>query len=379
MLPTASLLVRRRSGSHTASGKRSWPSRTSPAGVPQQADQHRHHGQRQHQRAEQREDHRQRHRPEQLPLHALQCQDGEIDDHDNQLTEHGRLPYLEDGVADDGGPARAGVGVVGQAAHDVFDQDDGAVHDQAEVEGAEAEQAGGDAEAEHPAEGEQLGVDVEVDVQLADVGDDEKGLGIIQVNDIARSGGAVHDDAVERGRDRQEVGREGLRVVLADDGRGQPQQPQLADRLFVGQLLERRQRDRQAEVEQRLPHGAGRPRRQADVQRRLVVHHAVGDDVTAERLHRRRLRFQAGLLRRFRRGELDPPRARPRAAVGRGCHHTGGRLGRFLLRRARRAPEAGERRQGPVVARPPGREADEQGQRQHGRDTARDPAGEPGQ
>ena len=103
---------------------------------------------RQHERAGQGEDHRQRHGPEQLALGALERQDRQVDDGDDQLAEHGRLADLDGGVADDVelGPRSP---FVGQPPHAVLDHDHARIDDQAEVDRAQAHQAGRDAGGQH--------------------------------------------------------------------------------------------------------------------------------------------------------------------------------------------------------------------------------------
>ena len=121
----------------------------------QQAGQHRHQRQRQDHRAGQGEDDRQRHRPEQLALDPFQGQDRQVDDHDDQFAEQGRLADLDGGVADHVELGLLRQVAVGEVADAVLDHDHRAVHDQAEVDGPQAQQAGGDAEAQHAGEGEE--------------------------------------------------------------------------------------------------------------------------------------------------------------------------------------------------------------------------------
>ena len=109
---------------------------------------HGHERERQDQRAGQGEDHGQRHGPEQLSLGALEGQDRQVDDRDDQLAEHRRLPHLDRGIADDVelGP---GSPLVGEPAHAVLDHDHAGIDDQAEVDRAQAHQAGRHSGGEH--------------------------------------------------------------------------------------------------------------------------------------------------------------------------------------------------------------------------------------
>src|SRR5581483_3470052 len=105
--------------------------------------------------AEQREDHGQGHGSKEFSFHAFEREDGQVHDHDDQLAEHGRLANFHGGVADDVDTiARLGF-VAPEPAHDVFDHDPRAIDDETKIEGAQAQQAGGDAEAQHAAEGAQ--------------------------------------------------------------------------------------------------------------------------------------------------------------------------------------------------------------------------------
>ena len=119
------------------------------------ARQHRHQREREDQRPEQGEDDGQRHRPEQLPLDPLERQDRQVDDHDDELAEHRRPPDLDRGVADDVEPATRPARPRAEAPRRVLDHDDRAVDDQAEVDGAEAHQAAGDADPQHEIEREE--------------------------------------------------------------------------------------------------------------------------------------------------------------------------------------------------------------------------------
>ena len=111
-------------------------------------------GQREEQRTGQSEDDRQRHRPEQSPLDSLEKQYGQVDDQDNQLTEHRGLAHLERCVSYDVelGP-RAPLSL--QTTNTVLDDDDRAIDDQPKIDGPEAEKAGRDTELQHRAEREQ--------------------------------------------------------------------------------------------------------------------------------------------------------------------------------------------------------------------------------
>ena len=110
--------------------------------------QDRHQREREDHRAEQGEDHRQGHRPEQFALGPLQGQDRQVDDGDDQLAEHGGLADLDGGVADDVelGP---GPSFVREPPDAVLDHDHARIHDHAEVDRAQAHQAGRDPGGEH--------------------------------------------------------------------------------------------------------------------------------------------------------------------------------------------------------------------------------------
>ena len=95
------------------------------------------------QRAKQRKGHGPGHGLEEAAFDALQREDRqEGGNGDDDGVEHRALHFVR-GVADAlGGGLGAAVGVT-HVAHDVFDQNDGAFHDHAEIERAEREQVGG--------------------------------------------------------------------------------------------------------------------------------------------------------------------------------------------------------------------------------------------
>ena len=107
--------------------------------------QHRHDGEREDKRPDEDEDHRHCHRPEHLPLHPLERQDRDVDDHDDQLPETGRLLDSARRLHDEleaGGTS--GPGMVGDLLEDALDDDDRGIDDDPEVDRPEREQAGGD-------------------------------------------------------------------------------------------------------------------------------------------------------------------------------------------------------------------------------------------
>src|SRR5262249_10558255 len=100
----------------------------------------------------------------------------------------------------------------------------------AAVIGAEGDRLA-DAHQGHVLEG-----DVEVDVQPADVADDEQGFGLGDVDGLARGDVALHHLAVERGDERQEVGGQRCRVEPAANLVRQPQQAHEANPADVGEV-----------------------------------------------------------------------------------------------------------------------------------------------
>ena len=118
------------------------------------AGQHGHERQRHHHRTGQGEDDRQRHRPEQLPFDSFEREDRQIDDHDDQLAEHRRLADLDGRVADNLQSAPPLL-VVRKLPDAVLDHHDGAIDDEAEVDGAQAQEARRDAELQHPGKGKE--------------------------------------------------------------------------------------------------------------------------------------------------------------------------------------------------------------------------------
>ena len=119
--------------------------------------QHRNEGEAEQERAEQGEAHRQGHRREQAPLDALEGQQWNIRDDDDQERK-------QDGALDDErrlpDPSGQPDGIqssrfVRQGSDDALDHDDGGIHEDAEVERADAEQAHGHARQMHAEECEQ--------------------------------------------------------------------------------------------------------------------------------------------------------------------------------------------------------------------------------
>ncbi len=120
-------------------------------------------------------------------------------------------------------------------AHHVLDHDHRAVHHQPEVEGSQAQQAGGDAEAEHAAEGEQQrqrdgqchdGCRPQVAQEQKQHGDDQQAgfqqIGAHRVDDVRDQLGAVVDRDHLDGRLAPHVLRKGgldlLQLVLHGPG-----------------------------------------------------------------------------------------------------------------------------------------------------------------
>ena len=119
------------------------------AAVEEVACEHGHHGQRQDERAEQREEDGPRHRMKQLPLDPAQREDREVDDCDDRLAEDAGAAYFDRRVLDDGQPflgrqvVLPGGTRLAEPPDRVLHDDDCAVDDQAEVDGAEAHQVPG--------------------------------------------------------------------------------------------------------------------------------------------------------------------------------------------------------------------------------------------
>ena len=119
--------------------------------------QHGNHRGGEQQRAQQRGAHRKCHGSEQPPLHPLQREQGQIGaDQDRQREQNGPLDLNRrptDGVEGAGSPDLAR----GELAHDVFHHDQRAVHDDAEIERPQAQQAGMNSVNVHAQKGEQQG------------------------------------------------------------------------------------------------------------------------------------------------------------------------------------------------------------------------------
>jgi hypothetical protein len=121
----------------------------------------RHDRQRHHERAEKSEEDGRSHRPEQFAFDAGERQDRQVHDGDNRLPEHARGSNLERRFLDDVHTLgdrhrrlRARLGL-GEATRRVLHDDDRAVDDQAEVDGAEAHQVSRDPRRAHEEHGEQ--------------------------------------------------------------------------------------------------------------------------------------------------------------------------------------------------------------------------------
>src|SRR5205807_615313 len=113
--------------------------------------------------AEEGQEHGGGHGQEELALDAGQCEDGQVDDGDDDLPIDAGGAHLQGGRLDDldalrGIQGTAGGGLrLGQAAHGVLDDDDGAVHQEPEVDGAQAHQVAGEPEGVHEKERDQQG------------------------------------------------------------------------------------------------------------------------------------------------------------------------------------------------------------------------------
>ena len=116
--------------------------------------QHRHERERDDQRPGQREEHRQGHRPKQLPFGSLEKEDRQVDDGDDQLTEHRRTADLDGRVADDR-QLRFCRCRQAEPPHAVFHHDHGAVDHEPEIDRPEAHQARRDAGGPHEIGGKQ--------------------------------------------------------------------------------------------------------------------------------------------------------------------------------------------------------------------------------
>jgi hypothetical protein len=119
--------------------------------------QHGHQRERQQQRADQREAHDVRHGRKEAPLHALERKQRQIGGDDDQQREEDRALHFERRPADglvDRRPLRFRI-TLGETAQHVLDHDEIAVHDDAEVDGAEAQEIGGHLRRVHTREGKQ--------------------------------------------------------------------------------------------------------------------------------------------------------------------------------------------------------------------------------
>jgi hypothetical protein len=129
----------------------------------QQRDRRRHERQRQHQRAKQSDHHRERHRLKHFSFDARQREDGQIHQHDDQYADQARREDLArrgvHRVKPLVGPQQTAEMLlpVGEPQDAVFDDDHGAVDDQAEVERAKRHQVGAHLVLHHARDQEQHG------------------------------------------------------------------------------------------------------------------------------------------------------------------------------------------------------------------------------
>ncbi len=117
----------------------------------------------QNQRARQRRQHGERHGLKHFAFDAGQGQDRQVNDHDDEHPENTGAGNLDRGLPDDKMPffgvqfpVQAGL-FQGQAPHAVFDDDDRAVDDDAEIDGSQAQQVAADFMGYHTRDGEQHG------------------------------------------------------------------------------------------------------------------------------------------------------------------------------------------------------------------------------
>ncbi len=87
-----------------------------------------------------------RHRLEHLSFDAAEEEDGNVHEKDDQDAEEDRSRDFRAGLADRAPASSPGSRLRRQPPEDVFHHDDRAVHDQAEVDGAETHQVARDAE-----------------------------------------------------------------------------------------------------------------------------------------------------------------------------------------------------------------------------------------
>ena len=105
--------------------------------------------------SEQGGEHGERHRVEHLSLNALKGQDRQVHDHDDELAEHEGAANLLRGLEHDGQalrrqkPSPQPALLLGETADAVLDDDDGAIDDDAEVQGPEAQQVAAHASTDH--------------------------------------------------------------------------------------------------------------------------------------------------------------------------------------------------------------------------------------
>ena len=129
----------------------------------EQRNRGRDEGDRQQHGTQQRDHHRQRHGVEHLSFHTGKRKNGQIDHHDDELTEQQRTPclpgcrkhFLETFAA--GQRSACCCLGMGQTAHAVLHDHHRAINDDAEVQRPKAHQIGADAHLHHAREGEQHG------------------------------------------------------------------------------------------------------------------------------------------------------------------------------------------------------------------------------
>ncbi len=127
----------------------------------EQRNRRRHEGERQQHRTGQREHHGDRHRMEHFSFHPGQREDRQVHRGDDAQPEQARADHLGGGAGGFGEALGGGhvaaqrVLAFAEAAQAVLDDDHRAVHDQAEVQRAQAHQVGRHATPRHAGEGEQ--------------------------------------------------------------------------------------------------------------------------------------------------------------------------------------------------------------------------------
>ena len=155
-----------------------------------------------------------RHRVEELALDALERQDGHIDQHDDEQAEGDRLDHLGRRVEEERQPRAP---VLLQPPQGVLDHHDGAVDEQAEVDGAQAHQARRDAEEPHADRAEEHRDrdgqrDEQRRAQVAEDGEQDR-------HDQHGALGHVRDHGLERGVDEIAAGVEQFDLHVRRQGR----------------------------------------------------------------------------------------------------------------------------------------------------------------